>query len=158
MNLLGNGFYALVQSPDQLARLRLQPSLMESAVDEMLRYDAPVQQGTFRFAGEPLAIGGHEMAPGQSVVVALGAANRDPAQFPDAESFDVGRSPNRHLSFGRGIHFCLGAPVARLEARVAWERILARFSRMDLDGSPKRRPNTAFRGFDMLPARFLTGQ
>lgn len=157
VNLLGNGLYALLQNPGQLGRLRQAPSLIESAVEEMLRYDAPVQQGTYRFAGEPTSIGGYRLDPGQTVVVALGAANRDPAQFPDPETFDVARSPNRHLAFGRGIHFCLGAPLARLEARVSWSRLLSRFGRVELDGSPRRRPNIAFRGFDTLPARFLRG-
>lgn len=157
MNLLGNGFYALMRHPDQLARLRQDPSLLDSAVEEMLRYDAPVQQATYRFAGERVSLAGERLERGQTVVVALGAANRDPAQFPDPETFEVSRTPNRHLAFGRGIHFCLGAPVARMEARVAWSRLLARFGRMEIDGLPRRRPNTAFRGFDTLPARFAVG-
>lgn len=157
VNLMGNGLYALLQNPGQLGRLRQDPALIESAVEEMLRYDAPVQWGTFRFAGESISIGGCDIGAGQTVVVALSAANRDPAQFADPDTFDVSRSPNRHLSFGMGIHFCLGAPLARLEARVSWSRLLPRFGQIDLNGTPRRRPNVAFRGFDSLPTRFFAG-
>lgn len=154
MNLLGNGLHALLAHEGERQRLGADPSLIESAVEEMLRYDAPVQQGTYRYAGEPIEMAGVQMEPGNTVAVVLGAANRDPAQFPDPDRFDVGRSPNRHLSFGRGIHFCLGAPVARLEARVAWSRILERFPRLALAGEAIRRPNAIFRGFDALPVVF----
>ncbi len=154
MNLLGNGLFALVARPDEMGRLRRDKTLIEPAVEDMLRYDAPVQQGTFRYAGEAVELAGVRMEPGQTVAVMLGAANRDPEQFPDPDRFDVARRPNRHLSFGRGIHVCLGAPVARLEGRMAWTRILERTSSIELDGTPIRRPNSIFRGFDALPVRF----
>lgn len=154
VNLLGNGLFALMEHPDQLEHLRQHPDGIESAVEEMLRFDAPVQETTFRFVGEPLNLGGHPLEAGQSVVVLIGAANRDPAQFPDPDRFDVTRSPNRHLAFGRGIHVCLGAPVARLEARLAWSLLIPRFRRIALEGEPRRRSNLMFRGFDSLPAVF----
>lgn len=154
VNLLGNGLFALMEHPDQLEHLRQHPDGIESAVEEMLRFDAPVQETTFRFVGEPLNLGGHPLEAGQSVVVLIGAANRDPAQFPDPDRFDVTRSPNRHLAFGRGIHVCLGAPVARLEAGLAWSLLIPRFRRIALEGEPRRRPNLMFRGFDSLPAVF----
>lgn len=154
VNLLGNGLFALMEHPDQLEHLRQHPDGIESAVEEMLRFDAPVQETTFRFVGEPLNLGGHPLEAGQSVVVLIGAANRDPAQFPDPDRFDVTRSPNRHLAFGRGIHVCLGAPVARLEAGLAWSLLIPRFRRIALEGEPRRRSNLMFRGFDSLPAVF----
>lgn len=153
VNLLGNGLSALLTHSSEMVRLRSDPSLIEPAVEEMLRFDPPVQVATYRFIGEAMTLGGKTLLPGQSVAAVLAAANRDPSQFPDPDRFDVGRTPNRHLAFGRGIHYCLGAPLARLEARRAWRGLLARFSAVEMDGEVVRRPNPMFRGFDDLPVR-----
>ena len=151
MNLLGNGLVALLARPDEVDRLRRDRSLVPSAVEEMLRYDAPVQRATFRFAGEAFDLHGQTLHAGDQVGCVLGSANRDPAAFPDPDRFDVGREPNRHLAFGRGIHFCLGAPLARLEATLAVDALIGRFD-VDL-GTPMRRPGTMFRGYERLPVR-----
>src|SRR5690606_32353898 len=117
VNLLGNGLLALLQHPDQMALLRQDPGLIPNGVEEMLRYDSPVQRATNRFALEPIEIAGKRIEPGQQVSAVLGAANHDPSHFPDPDCFDVRRTPNRHLAFGFGIHFCLGAPLARAEGQ-----------------------------------------
>src|SRR5690606_30818228 len=110
-NLIGNGTLALLGHPDQEQRLRDNPSMVPDGIEEMLRYDSPVQ-GVVRFATRDTEVGGRALAKGDIVLVMLGAANRDPAQFPEPDTFDVGRPDVRHLSFGMGIHFCLGAPLA----------------------------------------------
>jgi cytochrome P450 len=125
-NLIGNGTLALMRNPDQLELLRREPPLLESAIEEMLRYDGPVQS-TARFPKDATALGGVEIPGGGIVVVVLAAANRDPAQFPAPDRFDITRTPNDHLAFGEGIHFCMGAPLARMEARIAFSEMLARF-------------------------------
>lgn len=128
-NLLGNGLIALVHSPEQLARLRERPELIPNAVEEMLRYDSPVQ-GLFRFAKEEVEFSGHKV-PARSIVLALtGAANRDPRRFPEPERFDVARENTGHISFGYGIHFCLGAALSRLEARVVLEELVPRLKHL----------------------------
>ncbi|HEU4743189.1 MAG TPA: cytochrome P450 [Meiothermus sp.] len=153
VNLIGNGTRVLLEHPDQLERLRQHPELMETAVEEMLRYDAPVQRSTFRFAGERVEVAGQVIEPGQQVSAVIGSANRDPEIFSQPERFDVARTPNRHQSFGRGIHFCLGAPLARLEARVAFQGLLEAFSKLEFAGEPVRRPATMFRGLERFPIR-----
>jgi cytochrome P450 len=130
-NLIGNGLLALARNPVEYQRLRRDPALIASAVEEMLRYDSPVQM-LMRFAQHDTEVGGTRIESGAIVAVMFGAANRDPAQFPEPERFDVARSPNDHLAFGEGIHFCLGAPLARLEARIAFEAILERFATIAL--------------------------
>jgi pimeloyl-[acyl-carrier protein] synthase len=150
VNLIGNGVNALLAHPDQLARLQQEPELIEPAVEELLRYDAPVQL-TGRVALEELELGGRQVAPGQMVTLLLGAANRDPHVFADPEQLDLGRDPNPHLAFGRGIHFCLGAPLARLEAQIAIGALIRRFPSLRLAGVPKRRPTVTLRGFASLP-------
>jgi cytochrome P450 len=125
-NLIGNGTLALMRNPDQLELLRKQPELLEGAIEEMLRYDGPVQS-TARFPSQAVELGGVEIPGGGIVVVVLAAANRDPAQFPDPDRFDITRAPNDHLAFGEGIHFCMGAPLARMEARIAFGEMLVRF-------------------------------
>jgi cytochrome P450 len=130
-NLIGNGLLALARNPHQYERLRMDRTLIRSAVEEMLRYDSPVQT-LMRFATRDIEIGGTAIAAGNVVATMFGAANRDPAQFPDPDRFDVGRTPNDHVAFGEGIHFCLGAPLARLEARIAIEAIVDRFATVAL--------------------------
>jgi len=130
-NLIGNGLLALARNPDQYQRLRRDPALIPSAIEEMLRYDSPVQM-LLRFAQRDTEVGGTRIEAGAVVAVIFGAANRDPASFSEPERFDVAREPNDHLAFGDGIHFCIGAPLARLEARIAFEAMVERFGTIAL--------------------------
>jgi cytochrome P450 len=125
-NLIGNGMLALGRNPDSMAALRAKPELMRSAVEEMLRYDGPVQ-ATFRTATRDTVIGGTPIAAGMGAFVIIAAANRDPAQFKDLEKFDITRASNEHVAFGEGIHFCIGAPLARMEGSIAIGSALERF-------------------------------
>jgi pimeloyl-[acyl-carrier protein] synthase len=151
VNLIGNGVLALLRSPDQLALLRdARPELLDSAVEELLRWDAPVQL-TARVVGEDCELGGRALRRGELVMTLLGAANRDPARFPDPDRLDLARAPNQHLSFGRGIHFCLGAPLARLEGRIAIGELVRRFPGLRLAGEPERSETITLRGLRRLP-------
>jgi pimeloyl-[acyl-carrier protein] synthase len=150
VNLLGNGALALLENPDQLDRLRRDPDLVGTAVDELLRYTSPVQW-TGRVAAAEIELGGRTIQPPQSVIGILGAANRDPQVFPDPDRLDLGRHPNPHVAFGRGIHFCLGAPLAHLEAEVAMPMLLERFPRLRMAGKPEQRPTWVLRGLRRLP-------
>jgi cytochrome P450 len=134
-NLIGNGLLGLGRHPEQLALLRGKPELMPRAIEEMLRYDGPVQ-ATFRTTARDTSVSRTAIKAGTGVFVMLAAANRDPAQFPDAEKFDITRDPNDHLAFGEGIHFCIGAPLARLEGAIAIGSVLERFPRLRL-AAPK---------------------
>jgi pimeloyl-[acyl-carrier protein] synthase len=154
VNLIANGMLALLRDPQARARLRADPALARSAVEELLRYDSPVQF-TSRHALEDLDVGGRRVRAGETVVAVLGAANRDPAQFPDPDRLDLARAPNRHLAFGGGIHFCLGAPLARMEAAVAIPALLARLPGLELGPEPPvRRDTVTLRGLAGLPVTF----
>jgi len=155
VNLIGNGTHALLCHSEELERLRKNPGLLESAVEELLRYDAPVQRSTFRYAGEEAEVAGQVIQPGQQVSAVIGSANRDPEAFPDPDRLDLGRTPNRHQSFGRGIHFCLGAPLARLEAQLALKGLLEAFPELEFAAeAPTWRPATMFRGLERFPVAF----
>lgn len=134
-NLIGNGLFALLRCPDKMQLLREQPALIEDAVEEFLRYDAPLQLA-FRFAAEDTEVAGSPVPTGTRLALLLGSANRDPEQFERPDELDFTRADNRHVAFGRGIHHCLGARLARLEARVAVEVLLERFSDIQLSGDP----------------------
>jgi hypothetical protein len=151
-NLIGNGMWLLLTHPQELARLRADPALIPSAVEEMLRCEGPIQLNNRRLTA-PMELGGKTLPEGTFITIGIGAANRDPAQFPDAERFDVGRKPNRHVAFGQGDHACAGMNVARMEGRVAFSRLLARFPKIDLAGQPERDRRIRFRGFRKLPVR-----
>jgi cytochrome P450 len=135
--LIGNGTLALLTHPDQLAELKADPSLMESAVEELMRYDGPVEFGTWRFTTEPITVGGVSIPAGEPVLAVLAAADRDPARFTDPEARDLNRDEGGNLALGHGIHFCLGAPLARLEGRVAFERLFARCPDLTLAAPPE---------------------
>lgn len=150
-NLIGNGMLALLQHPHQLAHLRQHPALLGNAVEELLRYDSPVQY-TERVALHDLTIGDHRIAAGATVQLFLGAANRDPQRYPDPDTLDVQRTDVRHLAFAHGAHFCLGAPLARLEARIAIGALLDRLPQLALADEPLAwRSNFALRGLRRLP-------
>jgi cytochrome P450 len=152
-NLIGNGTLALLRHPDQLDRLRRDPALVPSAVEEFLRYESPVQFIT-RLLKEDLSLGGKQLRAGQTVLVMLGAANRDPEQFADPDRLDVGRSDSKHVAFGLGSHFCLGAQLARLEGRIVFETLLRRLPNLRLDGEVQYRKHFNLRGLEALPVAF----
>ena len=153
-NLIGNGTLALLRNPDQLRRLQDDPSLIPAAVEELLRYDGPVQ-GTGRVAMEELEIDGRPVKTGQVVFCVLGSANRDPAQFENPDELDITRQPNEHIAFGDGIHSCLGAPLARAEGQIAFETLLRRFPnpRLETD-NPQWGGSFILRGLKSLPISF----
>ncbi|QYG94415.1 cytochrome P450 [Iamia sp. SCSIO 61187] len=154
-NLIGNGTLCLLRHPDQLARLRADPSLLLTAVEEMLRFESPVQLDA-RTALVDAEVDGHPVEAGTSVVTFLGAANRDPQVFTEPDVFDVGRSPNNPLSFGWGIHHCLGAHLARLEGEVVFGRMLERFARIELIEEPTWRQSITLRGLEGLRVTAVT--
>ena len=151
-NLIGNGLRALLDHPGELERLRRDPGLVSPAVEEMLRYDGPIQLNNRRLTA-PTTLGGKALPAGTPVTIGIGAANHDPAQFPDPERFDVARKPNRHVAFGQGDHVCVGMNVARMEGRIAFSRLLARFARIEPAGAPERDRRVRFRGFRKFPVR-----
>ena len=151
-NLIGNGLWMLLHNESQMSRLRNEPALLSSAIEEMLRYDGPIQLNNRRLTA-PVTLNGTTLPEGAFVTLGIGAANRDPRQFADAERFDVARKPNRHVAFGHGDHACAGMNVARMEARIAFSRLLKRFSRIEPCGAPERDRRIRFRGFRKLPLR-----
>jgi cytochrome P450 PksS len=159
VNLIGNGMLALLQHPEQLARLRDDPGLLRPAVEELLRFASPVETGTERYAREDVRIAGVTIPRGGLVLPAIASANRDERHFPDPDKLDVGREPNRHLSFGLGAHFCLGAALARMEGQIALGTLLRRLPGLRLavePGALRWRPGLVLRGLKGLPVA-ITG-
>lgn len=151
-SLIGNGLLALLRHPAQLDRLRRRPELMPRAIEELLRFDPPVQL-TMRTALTDADVAGVTVRKGTGVLLLLGSANRDPAAHPDPDVLDVGRPPSAHLAFGHGVHFCLGAPLARLEAQVALRTLLADVGRLELAAEPVWKENAVLRGVRRLDVR-----
>ena len=154
VNLIGNGALALLQHPEQRRLFEQNPALAESAIEEMLRYTSPLDIASQRFAREDMKINSASIRQGDVVVAMIGSANHDEAQFPDPEQFDIAREPNKHLSFGQGVHFCIGAPLARLEGQIALTTLFSRFPNLrlaqDLD-SLRWRKSLIVRGLEELP-------
>ncbi len=148
-NFIGNGMLALLKHPDQLQRLRDNPDMLDSALNELLRYDSPVQMDQ-RMVYEDVEIKGHRIRAGQRIINAIGAANRDPEVFPNPDKLDIARREKSHLSFGRGIHYCLGSPLAMLEGRVAFSALLDRFPSIELESEPEFREQVVLRGVEEL--------
>jgi cytochrome P450 len=150
-HLIGNGLLALLQNPREMQRLRAQPTLLDAAIEEMLRYDSPVQI-TYRSALEDAELAGKLIRKGELVNTILGSANRDPQRFSDPDRFDITRSEGRHLGFGLGFHFCIGAPLVRLEAEIVLQTILRRFPHIALaTGKLDWQEHPIFRGLKSLP-------
>jgi cytochrome P450 len=158
-NLLNNAILCLIENPDQLARLRSMPDLLPSTIEEVLRYRSPVQW-MFRATRREVEIHGQTIPAGKLVLPIIGAANRDPRQFPDAGRFDTARDPNPHIAFGHGIHFCLGAALSRLEARIALPDLLERLKGLELAIREPWEPRKALHvhGPARLPIRFEPGR
>lgn len=153
-NLIGNGLLTLLQNPQELARLYADPSLMLSAVEELLRYESPIQH-TGRLAPEDMQLGGKTIRRRNAVIAVIGAANRDPNRFPDPDRLDISRRDNQHLAFGWGPHLCFGAPLARVEGQIALSTILRRLRNLALDPTPVVwQYNMSFRGLEALPVTF----
>ncbi|MFD0310970.1 cytochrome P450 [Streptomyces sp. NPDC127119] len=162
VNLIGNGTYALLTHPGQRQRLQESlaaghPDLLATGVEELLRYDGPVELATWRFATEPLSVGGQDIAAGDPVLVVLAAADRDPDRFEDPDTLDLSRRDNQHLGYGHGIHYCLGAPLARLEGQTALAALLTRLPDLQLAGDSadlRWRGGLIMRGLRTLPVEF----
>lgn len=162
VNLVGNGVYALLRHPEQRARLQRsldagETGLLATGIEELLRYDGPVELATWRYATEPVRLGGQSVAVGDPVLVVLAAADRDPERFDDPDRLDLSRGDNKHLGYGHGIHYCLGAPLARLEGQAAIGTLLTRLPdlRLAVDPSDLRwRGGLIMRGLRTLPVQF----
>ena len=157
VNLIGNGTLALLQHPDQVQLLQHDPSLIPSAVEELLRYTAPVNLSDERWASEDISIHGKVIRKGEMVYASLIGANTDPRQFQHPEELDVARQENQHLAFGKGIHYCLGAPLARLEGQIAFATLLQRLPNLRLASDPAQltwNNNFMLRGLRSLPVTF----
>ena len=153
-NLIGNGMLALLRHPEQFQKLRDDASLTDTAVEELLRYDGPVQ-ATARVANEDVDVGGQQVEKGQMVMCVIAAANRDPAHFDDPETLDIARKDNKHIAFGFGIHFCIGAPLARIEGQAAISALMQRMPNLRLENDePAWNGNFILRGLRSLPVSF----
>jgi len=160
VNLIGNGTLTLLEHPAQMEQLRSNPALIKPALEELLRYSSPVATATERYAREDVTVAGINIPRGELVGVVLASANRDERQFPNPDSLDLTREPNRHLSFGVGNHFCLGASLARLEGQIAVNTLLRRFPDLRLAVTPgalRWRPGPLLRGLESLPVAFCSG-
>lgn len=153
VNLIGNGTRALLEQPGQFETLRSDPSLIPNAVEEFLRVASPAPLATSRFTAEPVRVGEAEIPAGELVMVSLLAANHDPGRFAEPHRLDVTRAASGHLAFGHGIHHCLGAPLARLEAEIAFRGLLGKFGSIELDGQPQWRDSMMIRGLKTLPVK-----
>jgi cytochrome P450 len=152
-NLIANGLALLLEHSDQRAQFAEQPELVDRAIEEMLRYEPPLRWN-FRTAKEAVELGGRAIEPGQPLWIGIASANRDPAQFRDPERFNIERHDNRHLSFGSGIHYCVGAPLARLEGRIVLPKLFERFPNVEPGAAaPVYRPDFIARGFSSFPVR-----
>ncbi|WP_328498797.1 cytochrome P450 [Streptomyces sp. NBC_00414] len=157
VHLIGNATLALLSHPDQLAALRADPGRLTGAVEEPARYDGPVPLAVRRFPTEDITIGGVTIPAGETVLLSLAAAHRDPRRFDDPDRLDIGRDATGHLALGHGIHYCLGAPLARMETEIALAALFDRFPRLALDlppEGPRRRPSMRSRGLLALPVRY----
>ena len=150
--LISNGVDLLLRFPDQMARLRAEPALMKTAIEEMLRYESPLQVGNRRTLSE-VVVHGETLAPGTFIHVGIASANHDERQFAEAGAFDISRRPNRHLAFGNGIHTCAGNSLARMEASLAFSKLLGRFGTIERTGPTVRPPRARFRVVSELPVR-----
>jgi cytochrome P450 len=156
-NLVGIGMLELLQHPDQFERLKEEPFLIGPAVEELLRYSSPFEKASERFAREDVRIGEVLIPKDEMVLVVIAAANRDPERFPDPDALDITRADNKHLAFGKGIHFCLGTPLARTEGQIAIGTLLRRMSDLRLKDPPEEltwRPGLLFRSLRRLPVEF----
>jgi cytochrome P450 PksS len=157
VNLIGNGTLALLRQPDQFEKLKNNPSLTKTAVEELLRYDSPIQLATERYATEDLEIAGVRIPKGAMVLGGLGSANHDPEQFANPGMVDVTRADNKHVAFGQGVHYCVGAPLARLEGQIAFTTLLRRLPNLHLTVDPETlawRSSLFLRGLDEMPVAF----
>ncbi|MEO4000218.1 cytochrome P450 [Mesorhizobium sp. CAU 1732] len=153
-NLIGNALHELLQWPDEKARLHADPAMIDTAVDEFLRFQSPNQLGN-RMTTQDVSFDGKTIVAGTRIHLAIGAANRDPAQFDQPDRLDLARKPNRHLAFAQGPHLCAGFSLARMEGRIAISRFLERFPNYRADGAARRTGRVRFRGFANLPARVI---
>ena len=154
VNLIGNGALALLQNPEARRRFEREPALASSAIEEVLRYTSPLDLASQRFAREHVSIRDITISQGDVVIAAIGSANHDETQFPDPETFDIAREPNKHLAFGQGLHFCIGAPLARMEGQIALTTLFHRFSNLRLAQPPETlhwRKSLIVRGLEALP-------
>jgi cytochrome P450 len=161
VNLIGNGVLALLLHPDQMEKLMVNPALIKPAVEELLRYDSPLETATERYTREDVTIAGVTIPRGALVYGVIASANRDERQFDNPDRLDIRREPNRHLSFGQGVHYCLGAPLARLEGQIAISTLLDRAADLRLEGGPEAlrwRGGLVLRGLEALPVAFSKGR
>lgn len=152
VNVTGNGWWSLFRNPGELARLRADPSIVPAAIEELMRYDTPLQMFE-RWVLEDVELHGVTIPRGAELGLLFGSANRDPSVFPDPDRLDVSRSPNPHVTFGAGIHFCLGAPLARVELESSFSTVLERLPGLELDDEPRWKPNYIIRGLEELRVR-----